>query len=294
MRKLFRRLSKIVFSIILALLDRSGVDTNEIISRMLGQVHQRGKLNQWLADGDPTKTRSCFYVQYVPDRYFDNLKQYRDTINLLSFDDLRAWVHENNSNNSGDISRFFFLNLCADILIQEKLDGDIVELGVYRGNSAAVLSKVARRMGRKCYLFDTFAGFDHRDLVGRDKEFQTSTFAGTSLEKVKAFVSAPDCAVFVQGYFPESLAQIGAIDNLVLVHIDCDLEKPFTEALKFFYPRLRPGGFLIMHDYASLHWPGAQHAVDEFLRDKPESIIPIPDKSGTCVVRKLKSLSKTR
>lgn len=42
-----------------------------------------------------------------------------------------------------------------------------------------------------------------------------------------------------------------------------------------------------MHDYSSLCWPGATEAVDQFFADKPEFIIPVPDKSGTCVVRKI-------
>jgi hypothetical protein len=92
--------------------------------------------------------------------------------------------------------------------------------------------------------------------------------------------------VFVKGYFPESLNQIVDIDDLVLVHIDCDLEKPMMSALNYFYPRIRKGGFLIMHDHSSLYWPGAQKAINEFFIDKKEYIIPIPDKSGTCVIRK--------
>jgi O-methyltransferase len=42
-----------------------------------------------------------------------------------------------------------------------------------------------------------------------------------------------------------------------------------------------------MHDYASLCWDGAEHAVDELFRDKLEKVILIPDKSGTAVVHKI-------
>jgi O-methyltransferase len=58
-------------------------------------------------------------------------------------------------------------------------------------------------------------------------------------------------------------------------------------ALEYFYPRLVPGGFFILHDYSSLYWDGAEKAIDEFLADKPERVMPIPDKSGTVVVRKV-------
>jgi O-methyltransferase len=47
------------------------------------------------------------------------------------------------------------------------------------------------------------------------------------------------------------------------------------------------GGFLVMHDYSSLWWDGVEKAVDEFFAVKPEKVIPIPDKSGTAVIRKI-------
>jgi hypothetical protein len=49
-----------------------------------------------------------------------------------------------------------------------------------------------------------------------------------------------------------------------------------------------PGGFLIIHDYGSLTWEGSEKAVDTFFADKPESIIPIPDSSGSAVIRRLR------
>jgi len=66
-----------------------------------------------------------------------------------------------------------------------------------------------------------------------------------------------------------------------------DLEKPITESLKYFYPKLKKGGFLIMHDYSSLYWKGSKNAIDTFFMDKEEMIVPIADKSGSCVIRKI-------
>ena len=34
-----------------------------------------------------------------------------------------------------------------------------------------------------------------------------------------------------------------------LVHLDCDLYAPMRAGLEFFYPKLVPGGFMIIHDY---------------------------------------------
>jgi predicted O-methyltransferase YrrM len=172
-----------------------------------------------------------------------------------------------------------------DYLIEEKLVGNIAEVGVYKGNSAFLLAKYAQRVNSTCYLFDTYEGFDQRDFQGVDSNNKTVSFSDTSLEYVKQIVGEKN-VVYVEGYFPESLKQVDELSAFSLVHIDCDLEKPISEALKYFYPKLIKGGFLIMHDHSSLFWPGAKNAIDAFFKDKGEFIIPIPDKSGTCVIRK--------
>jgi O-methyltransferase len=56
--------------------------------------------------------------------------------------------------------------------------------------------------------------------------------------------------------------------------------------MEFFYPRLSPGGLLIVHDYANPHWDGIKRAVDEYCRLIPERLVVFGDKSGTVMIRK--------
>jgi len=98
---------------------------------------------------------------------------------------------------------------------------------------------------------------------------------------------------YVQGRFPESTEQISGDLRFCLVHIDCDLYEPIMAALAYFYPRLVPGGFMVIHDYSSLAWNGAERAVDEFFADKPEYVIPLPDGCGSAVVRRAVPAART-
>jgi hypothetical protein len=227
------------------------------------------------------------YFQYRPDKYSENIDKYRAGTNFYSEEDLKGWNRGNYLNNAGDIVRFYFLNLCIDQLLDEGIKGGIAELGVYKGNSASLLARFARRINNTLYLFDTFEGFDQKDITGLDENVNTKSFTNTSLEYVRELVGDENVR-YVKGYFPESLSQLGnSTETYSLVHIDCDLEKPFIAALDYFYPRMVKGGFLIMHDYSSLYWAGATKAVDEFFKDKPEFVMPVPDKSGTVVIRKV-------
>jgi SAM-dependent methyltransferase len=261
-------------------------DPNIVNNRSIAESLKKQQVNGHLVTYKKNNEWQKQYIQYLPDRYSDNLEQYKKGADFFDYEDVKKWTAGFYDNNVGDLTRFFFLNLCIDQLLEENITGDLAELGVFKGNSAFLLAKFAGRMKTKAYLFDTFEGFDEKDFQGGTEKRYAQDFSGTSLASVKQFVGEEN-AVYVQGFFPDSLKQIDDLANLVLVHIDCDLEAPFREGLKYFYPRLKKGGFLIMHDYSSLFWPGAKKAMDEFFADKPEFIIPIPDKSGTCVIRKV-------
>jgi O-methyltransferase len=226
------------------------------------------------------------YLGTAPQRYTDNYSKYLDRGGKARpSDDIMGFVNKNPW-NAYDHPRFYLFCLVTDLIDVEKLPGDFAELGVDKGNSASVFARAAARLGKSIYLLDTFEGFADQDLVGEEAKYR-GQFTDTSLAIVKENVSGNNIR-FIKGYFPESSAQIPDDALFSLVHLDCDLYKPFSSALDYFWPRLVPGGFLIMHDYMSLWWEGVEVAVNAFFANKTESIIPIPDMAGTIIVRKNK------
>jgi hypothetical protein len=223
-------------------------------------------------------SQSKLYVAYRPDSdvEFDRHAELRALSN--------NWVANNVLNNAGDLPRLYALLLNIKQILAEGVPGDFAELGVYRGNSAAVLAHYARQHERSLFLFDTYAGFEADDLTGIDRE-KRRAFTDTSLDLVRANVG--DEAVFyVQGYFPGTITTAIAENRYAVVHLDCDLYEPMRAGLDFFFPRLSPGGLMIIHDYSNPHWDGAKRAVDEYMPQITENLVLIPDKSGTAIIRK--------
>jgi hypothetical protein len=196
------------------------------------------------------------------------------------------WIRGNRINNNGDATRFISLILNVRKVMQEGIDGDMAELGVWRGNSAAILAQEAEQRGRTLYLFDTFAGFDSRDIKGVDRTNRTGEFQNTSIDYVKTTVERNSCVRYIKGYFPESIPDELHSARFSVVHLDCDLYEPMKAALEFFYPRMSAGGLLIMHDYSCISWPGATRAIDQFCAATGETLVLLPDKSGTAICRK--------
>ena len=221
-----------------------------------------------------------------PQRFSSNYQRYRERGGAVRFEEDVAGFVATGKNN-GDMARYYFFCLALDQIMKEELPGDLAEIGVYRGETATLIATIARRLGKAAWLLDTFEGFDPRDLQGIDYG-QNEQFDDTSLDSVRALVG-DDNVHFIKGYFPDTAVQMPSDLSYCLVHVDCDLYNPVRAALDYFYPRLVPGGFLLVHDYSSLHWDGAEQAVDEFFADKPESPIPLTDGAGTIAIRKHKS-----
>src|SRR5712664_3112630 len=107
---------------------------------------------------------SPLIVEYRPDVHyiFDGLADYADLFN--------GWTAGNVTNNAGDLTRFYGILQNVEHVLSEGIQGDLAELGVYRGNSARLLAVLAKRTKRRLFLFDTFSGFDERNLQGRDSD----------------------------------------------------------------------------------------------------------------------------
>ena len=161
--------------------------------------------------------------------------------------------------------------LISAVVATKHIPGDIAELGVAYGASAKLIVKYAN--GRPIHLFDTFGG-----LPAPNKEVDSARFVegdfNTSLARVKTYLAdAPEGQLFYHpGYFPQTTGPVAA-HKFSFVHLDADLYESTLEALKFFYPRMSPGGIILCHDYLSAD--GVMRAYAEFFADKIEPVIEL-------------------
>lgn len=171
-------------------------------------------------------------------------------------------------------------------IVVGQIPGAFAELGVHHGWSARLIHHYCP--DRRFYLLDTFAGFAAADLkaeslaVGFNEKL---AFQDTSVERVRQNIQPiGDTVAFVPGWFPDSATPAMRDDRYAFVHLDADLEAPIAAGLAFFWPRLAPGGMMVVHDYNA--WPGARLAVDAFRQQHSVRAVPMPDKAGSVVLLK--------
>ena len=192
--------------------------------------------------------------------------------------------------NYRDKVRFYSIWFFIQQLKKNKIAGAFAELGVYKGETAVLIHQMD--VSRKLLLFDTFQGFNATDLEKEQNsaiKYSSTNFSDTSLTTVKALFAGNEKVEFYAGYFPESAANIEK-QQFAFVHLDADLYLPTLAALQYFYPKLSPGGILLIHD-VNHTWEGVTKAVTEFEQNIPENFIPLADWQGSAVLTKNKRTS---
>src|SRR5574340_1031807 len=171
-------------------------------------------------------------------------------------------------------------------VIDQRIPGDFVECGVWRGGNAILAADVFRRRSpeRNVYLFDTFAGmteprmddidFNGVDAIHRYRDSMKGNDSGwcyASLEEVRNnFLAASlltDRVRFIAGDVAVSLNTSSNLPNAISVlRLDTDWYESTFKELNILYPRVSDRGVLIVDDYG--HWAGARRAVDEYFHTR--------------------------
>jgi len=149
--------------------------------------------------------------------------------------------------------------------------GHFAECGVYRGGTAALIAQISRS-SKDLFLFDTFSGIPPGDASKDNRYIKGGEFGDTSYEAVSEFLNKNGLsAAIFKGMVPETFETFKDV-VFSFVHLDMDIYKPTKHALEFFYPRMHPGGVIVLDDYGAEECAG----IGEALREYGCPFIPLP------------------
>ena len=164
------------------------------------------------------------------------------------------------------------LESCCCAALQEKIPGDFVETGVWRGGCGILMRAVLAVTGnqdRRVWLFDSFEGLPQPDVKNYpqdapDRLWTFNEFLGVSVAEVKAnferFDLLDERTQFVVGWFRDTIPE-AQVQSIAVLQLDGDLYESTWLVLNHLYPRVSPGGFVIIDDYALAT---CKAAVDDF------------------------------
>jgi len=177
------------------------------------------------------------------------------------------------------MERCYALYQGVKYIVRSGIPGDIVECGVWRGGSsmlAALTLLALGRTDRRLYLYDTYEGMSepgdkdvdlhgvpYRDLYEREKEILTVGLDIVKQNMVSTGYPAEQI-IFVKGKVEDTLPG-NAPDRIALLRLDTDFFESTYHEFVHLYPRLVPGGVLLIDDYG--HFLGAREATDRYFRE---------------------------
>lgn len=177
--------------------------------------------------------------------------------------------------------RRIFLKNLARLMENCEPETACAEAGVFEGDFAKFIN--AYFPARKLHLFDTFEGFDGKDVEKETgySEARVGEYNNTSVELVMRKMPFPEQCIVHKGYFPETASGIN--DKFCFVNLDLDLYEPTYNGLQLFADKMIEDGVILIHDYFAENFKGPKNAVDKFIKESKYKLQKLPIGDGISV-----------
>ena len=226
------------------------------------------------------------YIQKILNRFGYTIINNNQKIVELS-DEQRHLINITNHISMTPQIRRYNLIQALEYIDYYKLEGDLVECGVWKGGNIVIYKKFIeeKNIKKNIYAFDTFQGMsnpDHNDytidgalsaqiILDKDNKKITNDWGVCSLEDVKFNISQHtknlNNIFFIKGKVEETLLNKTNIpEKISILRLDTDFYQSTKAELEILYDKVCKGGVIIIDDYG--HWSGSKKAVDEFFREK--------------------------
>ena len=183
------------------------------------------------------------------------------------------------------------LRECCELVLRERIPGDFVETGIWRGGACIMMAAVLAAydaLERKVWGFDSFEGLPppNPEIYPRDRGDQLHRFPQLAvsvdevIENFRRMGLWSERVRLVKGWFKDTVPR-APIDRIAILRLDGDLYESTIQVLEGFYPKLSPGGFCIVDDYGAM--PSCRVAIEDYRRDHGVSE-PIVDIDGKGVL----------
>jgi O-methyltransferase len=173
------------------------------------------------------------------------------------------------------------LHSCMERVLADQVPGDFVETGVWRGGGTIFIRGLLAAYGvmdRKVWVADSFEGLPKPSQQYRqdhDSKLWESEYLAVSVEQVKRnfqdYGLLDDQVCFLKGFFSDTMPR-APIDRIALLRLDGDMYESTIVVLENLYPKVSPGGYVIVDDYGMI--PACNRAVEDY-RKKQEITEPL-------------------
>ncbi len=191
------------------------------------------------------------------------------------FNNKQAFIDDTTGENEyASVEKLHTLDFLCKYINRNNIQGDVVELGVYRGTTVLYMAKLFYK--RNVWAFDSYAGIQPAEDAPYKELAQTAGGGhyAASLESVQAnfhrYFEWPARRIrFVKGYFSETLP-CDELKKIAVLRMDSDTYSSTLEILYNLYDKVIPGGVIIADDFKV---EGCYMALKRWASEQPKDIV---------------------
>lgn len=183
------------------------------------------------------------------------------------------------------LKRLNNLEYCVRSVVEENIEGDLIETGVWRGGSTIFMKALLEIFGdrtRNVWVADSFEGLPKPNKEKYkadefDEHYKINELAiskETVENNFKKYGLLDERVKFLKGWFKDTLPS-APIQKLSLLRLDGDMYESTMDGLVNLYPKVSRGGYVIIDDYDAVK--GCKKAVLDYRNQHgiTEETIPI-------------------
>lgn len=181
------------------------------------------------------------------------------------------------------------IQFCVQSVIDDNIRGDLIETGVWRGGACIFMRAILKAndiTDRTVWVADSFQGLPPPDPskapADAGAKWHTYSELAVSVEQVmqhfRVYGLLDDQVKFLKGWFKDTLSK-APFKKLAVARLDGDMYESTMDSLTNLYPKLSPGGYLIVDDFHPV--PACKQAVEDYRKEhRISDPIKDIDKSG--------------
>lgn len=194
--------------------------------------------------------------------------------------------HSDVAHSMLSLKRLDNVQMCVETIIREGIRGDLIETGVMRGGTVILMRAILKAhdaQDRTVWVADSFEGLPPPNPAeypaDATAQWHLRPLTEVGVEHVRRnferYGLLDDQVKFLPGWFRDTLSK-APIDQIAVLRLDGDLYESTMDALVPLYPKLTPGGFVIVDDY---NLPMCRQAISDYRNkfDINDDIVSIDD-----------------
>lgn len=154
--------------------------------------------------------------------------------------------------------------------IENNIDGDVVELGCYVGESSKYLMKtlIETNSNKKLYVYDSFEGLPDLSKWEINTGWKPRTLVTSENVLISNFIENNlPTPIITKGWFCD-IPEDRLPEKISFAFLDGDFYDSIYDSLVKVYDRVVDGGYIFFHDYKRNDLPGVEAAIKDFFELK--------------------------